>query len=106
MVEQEQVGPSASASPSATASPTIVNGSTKLKVKTDSDVWISVWVDGKTVFSGTMNVGQEKDFSGKTISITAGKGDKVQVQENDGAWKVLADVPGVVRSISFGESLK
>jgi len=101
LVEQVQPEATPSTSPGATANPEVNNGNTQLKIKTDSDVWISVLVDGKTVFSGTMNVGQEKDFSGKSISVTAGRASNVQVQENGGEWKVLADTPGVVKNIVF-----
>jgi cytoskeletal protein RodZ len=106
LVEQSQpeVGPSAS--PNATASPVVSDGNTQLKIKTDSDVWVSVLVDGKTMFSGTMNIGQEKDFSGKSISVTAGKANKVQVQKDGGKWVVLADTPGVAKNVLFGENPK
>lgn len=105
LVEQDQPQVSPTASPNAFASPVASSGDTQLKIKVDSDVWVSVLVDGKTVFSGTINVGQEKDFSGKSISVTAGRANKVQVQKNGGEWTILADTPGVAKII-FGESSK
>jgi cytoskeletal protein RodZ len=102
LVEQNQPEAIPTASPGATASPVISNGNTQLKIKTDSDVWVSVLVDGKTAFSGIINVGQENDFSGKSISVTAGRANKVQVQKNGGEWAVLADTPGVAKNVIFG----
>lgn len=106
LVEQGQPEATPSISPGATASPEAVNGITQLKIKTNSDVWISVLVDEKMAFSGTINIGQEKDFSGKSISVTAGRANQVQIQKNGGEWAVLADTPGVAKNIVFGESPK
>jgi len=105
LVEQDQPQTTPSASPGMVISPSPNNGSTQLKIKTDSDVWVSVSVDGKIMFSGTISVGQEKDFSGKSIGITAGRANQVQVQKNSGEWTVLADTPGVAKGIIFGERL-
>lgn len=101
LVEQNQSTPSVSPSPESSMSPEASTGSVQLRMKTDEAVWLSVAVDSKSAFSGSLDYGTEKTFSGKEISITAGKGNKVQIKQGNEDWKVLADAPGVVKNITF-----
>ncbi|MDO8512347.1 MAG: DUF4115 domain-containing protein [bacterium] len=101
LVEQNQPTPGPSASPEGSVSPTVSAGTVQLQIKTDEAVWVSVAVDGKSAFNGSLDKGTEKTFAGKEISITAGKGNKVQVKQGSEDWKVLSETPGVAKNITF-----
>jgi len=101
LVAQGNSAPSSEPSPETTVTPEAGSGTVALVVKSDDVVWISIVVDGKNAFSGSLSPNDEKSFSGKEISVTSGKGNKVQVKKNNEDWKVLAVSPGVVKDIVF-----
>lgn len=101
LVAQDNSSPTSEPKPESTPSPEAASGMVSLVVKSDDVVWISIVVDGKNAYSGSLSPNDEKQFSGKEISITAGKGNRVQVKEGNEDWKVLATNPGVVKNIIF-----
>jgi cytoskeletal protein RodZ len=100
-VAQEDSTPGPSVAPESSPVPGTENGAVQLQMKTDEPVWISVVVDGKSAFNGSLDSGIEKTFSGKEISVTAGKGNKIQIKQGNGDWKILSETPGVVRNLIF-----
>jgi len=101
LVAQEDTVAGASVSPESSPSPETGNGMVQLQMKTDEEVWVSVVVDEKSAFNGVINQGTEKSFTGKEISVTAGKGNKVQVKLGSEDWQALSDSPGVVKNVIF-----
>jgi cytoskeletal protein RodZ len=104
LVEQKEPTPTPPTSPDTVAGPSVPAGNIELQIKTDEAVWVSVTVDGKSALNATLNVGDEKSFIGKEIKITAGKGNKVQIKQGSGDWKVLSENVGVVRNVFFKET--
>lgn len=101
LVEQAEPTPGPSVSPAASAEPTPANGMTSVKIKAMEDVWVAFLQDGKQVFSDILKKDEEKQFTGKAISVSAGKGNKVQVQQDNGEWLELAKTPGAIKNVVF-----
>jgi len=65
--------------------------------------WLSVEIDGKLVYSGTMLPGATQSFKGeKEVRVTSGKANQTFIQVNGKDEKILADDPGIVRDVLFG----
>ncbi len=85
--------PVASASPSPSASPSaspIATGSVQVKMNVTDESWVEVFVDGESVFEGTLPKGTQKSFSGKKqVEISSGNAGGVSVSYNNGAAKAI-----------------
>ncbi len=95
-------GLGASPLPSVEPRPTSPNDPMALTLRADAEaVWISVTVDGKTAFSGLLLPGSEQSVRGGVIAVTSGKAARTHVRIDGTDRGVLADTPGVVRSVIF-----
>ena len=63
--------------------------------------WISIEVDGRNQYSGTMLPGSVQSFEGGRISVTSGKASRTFIKLNGNDIGSLGTEPGVVRDVVF-----
>jgi cytoskeletal protein RodZ len=79
-----QPKPSAGASMTTAAAPAqpVLSKRVTIKVTALGTVWVGVKVDGQRPLWETVNAGTTRTFEGKNISVRAGRGNAVQIEEN------------------------
>lgn len=102
---REPVANTGTASPQPASSPQSATKTNDLKVRAEGEsVWVSVASEENILFSGILKDGEEKQFTGKKFSVTAGKANKVLVKIGDAEWRMLGENPGVARNIEVDDS--
>ncbi|WP_310834505.1 helix-turn-helix domain-containing protein [Aetokthonos hydrillicola] len=86
-----------SATPTPTASPATQNASSvEVTLKLQDKSWVRIKSDGKTVFEGILNKGEQKTWTAqKDLTIRSGNAGAVLVSENKQEPKPLGAVGGV-----------
>jgi transcriptional regulator with XRE-family HTH domain len=82
----------------------VINNKIRLMVKAEGlPVWISVRVDGKNVYKGTMLANTEQTFEGgNDIKITSGMANRTLIKvDNESEYHKLAENTGVIRDVLF-----
>ncbi|MFM7450758.1 MAG: helix-turn-helix domain-containing protein [Leptolyngbyaceae cyanobacterium] len=95
-----QVSPSPTVSPTAaaTASP---DKPVQVALKTTDRAWVEVIVDGKTVFSGILQKGEQKAWTAtQSLTVVSGNAGAVQLSHNNGSARAMGK-PGEIKEARF-----
>ncbi|HEY9752929.1 MAG TPA: DUF4115 domain-containing protein, partial [Coleofasciculaceae cyanobacterium] len=70
-------------------------------LKTTDRAWVEVVVDGKTVFSGTLQKGEQKAWTAtQSLAVVSGNAGAVQLSHNNSAARAMGK-PGEVKKARF-----
>ncbi len=90
--------PTVSPTAAATAAP---DKPVQVALKTTDRAWVEVVVDGKTVFSGTLQKGEQKAWTAtQSLTVVSGNAGAVQLSHNNGSARAMGK-PGEVKKARF-----